>query len=204
MGMKRIAVLASGRGSNFQAIIDRIEDGNLPAQCAGLVTDNPQAYAITRAKRAEIPVFVVDYSRYADKGEYEAALLEAMDQCNADLFILAGYMRILGRGIVSHFKGRMINIHPALLPSFAGLHAQRQAIDYGVKYSGCTVHFVDEGMDTGPIIIQRPVPVCDGDDEDSLAVRILIEEHIALPEAVKFFCEERLMVCGRAVRILPP
>ncbi len=204
MGMKRIAVLASGRGSNFQAIIDRIEDGNLPAQCAGLVTDNPQAYAITRAKRAEIPVFVVDYSRYADKGEYEAALLEAMDQCNADLFILAGYMRILGRGIVSHFKGRMINIHPALLPSFAGLHAQRQAIDYGVKYSGCTVHFVDEGMDTGPIIIQRPVPVCDGDDGDSLAARILIEEHIALPEAVKLFCEERLMVCGRTVRILPP
>jgi phosphoribosylglycinamide formyltransferase-1 len=204
MGMKRIAVLASGRGSNFQALIDRIEDGSLPAQCAGLVTDNPQAYAITRAEQAGIPVFVVDHSGYASKGEYEAALLEAMDQCNADLFVLAGYMRILGAGIVSHFKGRMINIHPALLPSFAGLHAQRQAVDYGVKYSGCTVHFVDEGMDTGPIIIQRPVPVCDGDDEDTLAARILIEEHFALPEAVKLYCEDRLMVCGRTVRILPP
>ncbi|HDR73437.1 MAG TPA: phosphoribosylglycinamide formyltransferase [Methanoculleus sp.] len=202
--MKRIAVLASGRGSNFQALIDAIGAGTLPARCAGLVTDNPQAYAITRAKKAGIPVTVVDYSGCAGKDEYEAALLEAMDRCNADLFVLAGYMRILGAGIVSHFKGRIINIHPALLPSFAGLHAQRQAIDYGVKVSGCTVHFVDEGMDTGPIIIQRPVPVCDGDDEDSLAGRILIEEHLALPEAVKLFCEERLMVCGRAVHILPP
>ena len=204
MGMKRIAVIASGRGSNFQALIDRIEDGSVPAQWAGLITDNPQAYAITRAQQAGIPVFVVDHSRYADKREYEAALLEAMDQCDADLFVLAGYMRILGAGIVSHFKGRMINIHPALLPSFAGLHAQRQAIDYGVKYSGCTVHLVDEGMDTGPIILQRPVPVCDGDDEETLAARILIEEHIALPEAVKLYCEERLMVCGRTVRFLPP
>ncbi|MDG6257342.1 MAG: phosphoribosylglycinamide formyltransferase [Methanomicrobiaceae archaeon] len=202
--MKRIAVLASGRGSNFQALIDAIGTGSLPARCAGLVTDNPQAYAITRAKKAGIPVFVVDYSGYAGKIEYEAALLEAMDRCNADLFVLAGYMRILDAGIVSHFKGRMINIHPALLPSFAGLHAQRQAINYGVKVSGCTVHFVDGGVDTGPIIIQRPVPVCDGDDEDSLAARILIEEHLALPEAVKLFCEERLMVCGRTVHILPP
>ncbi len=204
MGMKRVAVLASGRGSNFQAIIDRIGDGFLPATCVGLVTDNPQAYAITRAKQAGIPVFVVDYSQYAGKDDYEAALLDAMGRCNADLFVLAGYMRILGSGIVSHFKGRLINIHPALLPSFAGLHAQRQAVDYGVKYSGCTVHFVDEGMDTGPIIIQRPVPVCEGDDEDALAARILLEEHTALPEAVKLFCEERLMICGRSVRIMSP
>lgn len=204
MGMKRVAVLASGRGSNFQAIIDRIADGSLPALCSGLVTDNPQAYAIARAKQAGIPVFVVDHARFAGKAEYEAALLEAMDRCDADLFVLAGYMRILGEGIVSHFRGRLINIHPALLPSFAGLHAQRQAIEYGVKYAGCTVHFVDEGMDTGPIIIQRPVPVCEGDDEDSLAARILLEEHVALPEAVKLFCEERLMICGRTVCILPP
>ncbi|NYT05491.1 MAG: phosphoribosylglycinamide formyltransferase [Methanomicrobiales archaeon] len=202
--MKRIAVLASGRGSNFQALIDRIADGYIPAECVRLITDNPEAYAVERARAAGILVTVVAYPAYPDKQSYEAALLSAMEGCNADLFVLAGYMRILGETIVRRFSGRMINIHPALLPSFSGLHAQRQAIAYGAKVSGCTVHFVDEGMDTGPIIIQRCVPVFERDDEEMLAGRILVEEHAALPEAVRLFCEDRLMIKGRVVCILPP
>ncbi len=199
--MKRIAVLASGRGSNFQAVIDGIASGYIPAACVRLITDNPAAYAVERAKRAKIPVTVVDFQAFADRKAYEDALLAAMQDCKADLFVLAGYMRILGGGIVHAFSGRMMNIHPALLPAFSGLHAQRQAVEYGVKVSGCTVHLVDEGMDTGPIVLQRCVPVLEGDDEYTLAERILAEEHRALPEAVRLFCEDRLLVEGRRIRI---
>ncbi|MCM2466471.1 phosphoribosylglycinamide formyltransferase [Methanoculleus oceani] len=198
---KRIAVLASGRGSNFQAVIDAIAAAEIPAVCVGLVTDNPGAYAIKRAEAAGMPVTVIDYARFSSKAAYEEALLDAMRSCRADLFVLAGYMRILGPGIVHEFSGRMMNIHPALLPSFAGLHAQRQAVESGVKVSGCTVHLVDEGMDTGPIVVQRCVPVLPDDDESTLADRILVEEHEALPFAVKLFCEDRLEVTGRRVRI---
>jgi len=198
---KRIAVLASGRGSNFQAVLDAIAAGDIPAICVGLVTDNPRAYAIERARGAGIPVTVVDYARFPSKAAYEEALLAAMQGCRADLFVLAGYMRILGAGIVHEFSGRMMNIHPALLPAFTGLHAQRQAVECGVKVAGCTVHLVDEGMDTGPIVVQRCVPVLPDDDESTLADRILVEEHKALPLAVKFFCEDRLEVTGRRVRV---
>lgn len=198
---KRIATLASGRGSNFQAVIDAVAAGDIPAICVGLITDNPQAYAVERARAAGIPVTVVDYARFPSKAAYEEALLAAMRDCRADLFVLAGYMRILGAAIVHEFSGRMMNIHPALLPAFAGLHAQRQAIEYGVKVSGCTVHLVDEGMDTGPIVVQRCVPVLSDDDESALADRILAEEHRALPLAVKLFCEDRLEVAGRRVRV---
>lgn len=197
---KRIAFLVSGRGSNFQAVIDAVAAGAIPAICTGLVTDNPGAYAIERAKSAGIPVTVVDYARFPSKAAYEEALLSAMRGCRADLFVLAGYMRILGPAIVHQFSGRMMNIHPALLPAFAGLHAQRQAIEYGVKVAGCTVHLVDEGLDTGPIVVQRCVPVLPDDDETALADRILVEEHKALPLAVKLFCEGRLEVDGRWVR----
>ncbi len=199
--MKRIAVLASGRGSNFQAVIDAVGAGSVPAVIVRLITDNPNAFAIERACNAGIPVTVVDFDRFPDRTAYEAALLEAMRECGADLFVLAGYMRILGARIVREFSGRMMNIHPALLPAFAGLHAQRQALEYGAKVSGCTVHLVDEGVDTGPIILQRCVPVLEDDDEETLADRILVEEHKALPEAVRLFCEGRLVVEGRRVRI---
>jgi len=199
---KRIAFLASGRGSNFQAVIDAVAAGAIPATCTGLVTDNPRAYAIERAKSAGVPVTVVDYARFSSKAAYEEALLHAMRGCRADLFVLAGYMRILGPAIVHEFSGRMMNIHPALLPAFAGLHAQRQAVEYGVKVAGCTVHLVDEGLDTGPIVVQRCVPVLPDDDETTLADRILIEEHEALPLAVKLFCEDRLEVDDRRVRVL--
>lgn len=199
---KRIAVVASGRGSNFQAIIDAIQAGTVPADCVALITDNPKAYALERAEKAGIPCRIIDYATFPSREVYERALLLTMQEVNADLFVLAGYMRILGSPIVRGFPGKMINIHPALLPAFTGLHAQRQAILYGVKLAGCTVHFVDESLDGGPVILQRCVPVLDSDDEDALAERILMHEHECLPEAIRLFCEDRLVIEGRKVRIL--
>jgi phosphoribosylglycinamide formyltransferase 1 len=201
MMKKRIAVLASGRGSNFQSIIDAIHAGKIPASCAALITDNPEAYAIERAKKADIPIRIIDFATFPSREVYEQALLSAMQELNADLYVLAGYMRILGSGIVRSFPGKMMNIHPALLPSFTGLHAQRQAVHYGVKVSGCTVHFVDESLDGGPIILQHAVPVIEGDDEDALADRILHHEHLCFPEAIRLFCEDRLEIVGRHVRV---
>ena len=201
MMKKRIAVLASGRGSNFQSVIEAIQQGKIPAFCVALITDNPGAYAIKRAEKAGIPVKVIDYSLFPSREMYERALLLAMQQADADLFVLAGYMRILGTAIVHAFHGKIMNIHPALLPSFTGLHAQQQAINYGVKVSGCTVHFVDESLDCGPIILQRCVTVLEGDDEELLAERILKQEHECLPEAIRLFCEEKLVTDGRNVRI---
>jgi phosphoribosylglycinamide formyltransferase-1 len=198
---KRIAVIASGRGSNFQAVIDAVKAGAVPATCVALITDNPKAYAIKRAEQAQVPVIIVDYAAYSSRQEYELALLRAMQRVNPDLFVLAGYMRIVGKEIVQAFSGRMINIHPALLPSFTGLHAQRQAVAYGVKVSGCTVHFVDESLDGGPVIVQQAVPVMEGDDEDTLAERTLAHEHECLPYAIRLFCEDRLVIDGRIVRI---
>ena len=200
-GLKEIAVLASGRGSNFQALIDAARAGYFPGTIARLITDNPDAYAIRRAKDAGIPVSVLDFSSFPDRMTYEVALMGEMEECDPDLFVLAGYMRILPRAIVRAFPGRILNIHPALLPSFPGLHAQRQAVEYGVKVSGCTVHFVDEGTDTGPVIIQRCVPVEEGDDEETLAARILVEEHRILAEAVRLVLEGRAKLVGRRVGI---
>ena len=198
---KRIAVLASGRGSNFQAVIEAIAAGRILAVCVALITDNPNAYAIERAEKAGVPVLVLDYASFPSKGAYEHALLAAMQKQKADLFVLAGYMRILGTAIVQAFPQKIVNIHPALLPSFTGLHAQQQALQYGVRVAGCTVHFVDENLDCGPIILQKCVPVLKDDDEDSLAERILIEEHKCYPEAIRLFCEDRLKITGRNVRI---
>jgi phosphoribosylglycinamide formyltransferase 1 len=200
--MKRIIVLASGRGSNFQAILDQLSEGRIQGTCVRLMTDVPGCYAIERAKFFGVPVTVVDCKAFPSKEAYENALLFAMKECRPDLVVLAGYMRILGKDIVRSFHGKIMNIHPALLPSFPGLHAQRQAIGYGVKVAGCTVHFVDEMMDSGPIIIQKCVPVLPDDDEDRLSERILLEEHRCYPYAVQLFCENRLKIEGRIVRIL--
>jgi phosphoribosylglycinamide formyltransferase 1 len=202
MMKKRIAVVASGRGSNFQAVIDAIRAGTVPAECAALITDNPKAYALERAQKAGIPCRIIDYATFPSREVYERALLLTMKEADVDLFVLAGYMRILSSSIVRAFPQKMINIHPALLPSFTGLHAQRQAVLYGVKVAGCTVHFVDESLDGGPIILQKCVPVLDSDDEDALAERILLHEHQCLPEAIRLFCEDRLVIEGRKVRIL--
>jgi len=201
--MKRVAVLASGRGSNFQAILDAMQSGEInSARCCGLITDNPDAYAIVRAHKAGIPVKLLDYRLFSSREEYESQLVRAMHETDADLFVLAGYMRILGKKIVSGFAGKIMNIHPALLPSFPGLHAQRQALECGVKVAGCTVHLVDEGMDTGPIILQECVPVLEGDTEESLSDRILLREHWCLPRAVQLFCEGRIRVEEKRVYIL--
>lgn len=201
--MKKIAVLASGRGSNFQALLDSIKAGRIDGTCVALLTDNREAYAIERAKQAGVPVIVHHFRDYPSKEAYEADLLASMKQTGADLFVCAGYMRIVGAKITDTFAGRMINIHPALLPAFPGLHGQKQALDYGVKIAGCTVHFMDSGLDSGPIIVQKAVPVLDDDTEDSLADRILEQEHIAYSEAVALFCSDRLVIEGRHVRILP-
>ncbi len=167
------------------------------------MTDNREAYAIERADTAGIPAIVLNYKDYTSKAEYERDLLTAMQDVGADLYVCAGYMRIIGPEIAREFSGKMINIHPALLPAFSGLHGQRQALEYGVKIAGCTVHFVDEGLDSGPVILQKAVEVLDDDDEDSLSERILEQEHIAYPEAVALFCADRLHVSGRRVKILP-
>ncbi|WP_319379327.1 phosphoribosylglycinamide formyltransferase [uncultured Methanocorpusculum sp.] len=201
--MKRIAVLASGRGSNFQAILDALAAGEINGKIVALLTDNRDAYAIERADAADILAIVLNYKDYSSKEAYERDLLTAMQDVEADLFVCAGYMRIIGSEIAKTFSGKMINIHPALLPAFSGLHGQRQALEYGVKIAGCTVHFVDEGLDSGPIILQKAVEVLDDDDEDSLSERILEQEHLAFPEAVALFCADRLKVVGRHVKILP-
>ena len=198
----RVVVLVSGRGSNLQAIIDNIDAGNLSVSCAGVITDNPDAYAIKRAQNVNIPVTVIDYHAYPSRKAYEVDLLAALDELQPDLVVLAGYMRILGKEVVVAYKDRMINIHPSLLPSFPGLHAQAQALAYGVKVAGCTVHFVDEEMDAGPIILQRSVSVHDDDTADILEERILAEEHIALSDAIRLFYEGKLKICDRRVIIL--
>ncbi|MDD1656101.1 MAG: phosphoribosylglycinamide formyltransferase [Methanomicrobiales archaeon] len=199
--MKGFAVLASGRGSNFQALIDAMKAGEVPARCLRLITDNPTAYALERAGKAGIPATVLDFGSFPDRAAYEEALLRKMHATGADLFVLAGYMRILGREIVDAFPHRILNIHPALLPCFPGLHAQRQALEHGVRVSGCSVHLVDPGTDTGPIVLQRCVRVEQDDTEETLAARILAEEHRILPEAVRLFLEGRLEVRGRRVII---
>lgn len=203
MSIINIAVLVSGRGSNLQAIIDNIEIGNIPNSAVSVViSDVVDAYALERAKNHGIDAFFVDPEIYSDRAGYEKEILRILDSYQVGLILLAGYMRVVGSSLLHPYRGRIINIHPALLPSFPGLHAQQQAFDHGVKVSGCTVHFVDEGVDTGPIILQQCVPVEENDDADTIAGRILEQEHRIFPEAVKLFVQGRLKIEGRKVRII--
>lgn len=181
----RLGVLASGRGSNFAAILDAIDARQCPAEVAILVSDRSDAQALVRAEAHGIPTAVVAPAGYRERERYDLAVVERLRAAGVQLVVLAGYMRIVTPAFLAAFPGRVINIHPALLPAFPGLHAQRQAVEYGVKVSGCTVHFVDEGVDSGPIILQRAVEVRDDDTEDSLAARILVEEHKLYPEAIR-------------------
>ena len=197
--MKKIGVLVSGRGSNLQAIIDNVESGYINAEIAIVISDNPDAYALERAKRHGIPFEVVNYKDFPSREDAEKKIGDILEERNVDLIVLAGFMRVLGPNFIKRFRWRIINIHPALLPSFPGTHGQLQALNYGVRISGCTVHFVDEGVDTGPIIIQAAVPVYQDDTEDSLSERILRYEHKILPKAVKLFLEGRLEIKGRKV-----
>jgi len=197
-----IGVLASGRGSNFQSILDEIGKGRLRAEVRILITDNPSAYAIERAKKNRIESLVIRPKEFATKDEFYRTVTDELKKKEVELVVLAGFMRIVGAPLINAFPNRIMNIHPALLPSFPGLHAQKQAVEYGVKFSGCTVHFVDKGMDTGPIIIQSAVPVYDSDTEETLSERILKLEHRIYPEAIKLFSENKLKVEGRIVKIL--
>lgn len=199
--MLTIGVLASGRGSNFQSIIDNIESGYINAKIAVLITDNPKAYAIERAKKHDIESLVINPKKFPDKDSFYTHLADELQKRGVNLVVLAGFMRVVGKPLIDRYRSKIMNIHPALLPSFPGLHSQKQAIDYGVKISGCTVHFVDEGVDTGPIIIQAAVPAYEDDTEDSLSERILKQEHIIFPLAIKLYADGKIRVEGRKVSI---
>jgi len=198
MSKKNIAVFVSGSGTNLQAIIDaKIKSANL----AVVLSNKPDAYALERALKHNIPVEVVDHKEFDTREAFEAELTVRLKKYNVKLIVLAGFMRILTSFFVNNYKHRIINLHPALLPSFPGIHSAKQALDYGVKITGVTVHFVDDGVDTGPIILQSVVPIDDSDSEDSLLEKIHKEEHRIFPEAVKLFCEGRLSISGRKVII---
>ena len=200
--MFKIAVFASGRGSNFQSIIDHIKSGDISAEVKLLISDRQEAGALKRAEHENIEHLHIDPAHFETKADYEEELIGLLKNAGVELVVLAGYMRILSPLFVKEFKNQIINIHPSLLPAFKGLAAQKQAVDYGVKYSGCTVHFVDQGMDTGPIIKQAVVEVKEDDSADDLAARILKEEHRIYPEAVKLIVEGRVKIEGRKVKIL--
>lgn len=202
MNKIRIGVLVSGRGSNLQAIIDNIESGALAAEIAVVISDQADAYSLERAKKHTIPAVHVSAKGYKGKrDEYDALLVKELRKHNVELVVLAGFMRIITPTLLKAFPNRVMNIHPALLPSFPGLHVQKAALEHGVKFSGCTVHFVDEDMDTGPIIIQAVVPVLDKDTEDSLSERILKQEHNIYSRAIQLYAEGRLRIEGRRVLI---
>ncbi len=196
-----IAVLASGRGSNLQAIIDNVERGYIKARIAVVISDVENAFALERARKHGIEAVFIDPKKFTNKELYEKEVLRVLKAHDSELVLLAGYMRIVGKTLLNAYKNKMLNIHPALLPAFQGMHAQKQALDYGVKVSGCTVHFVDETLDGGPIVLQRCVEVKDNDTSETLADRILEQEHKIYPEAVKLFVENKLRIEGRKVKI---
>ncbi|MFW3146411.1 MAG: phosphoribosylglycinamide formyltransferase [Thermoplasmatota archaeon] len=198
---KRIAVLASGRGSDFQAIVDANEKGDVSLEIAILISNEPAAFAIERAKKHSIPYVVIEH-RGRTREEFESILDGTLRQFDIGLVVLAGFMRVLSPSFVIKWQDRIINIHPALLPSFPGAHAQRDALEYGVKVSGLTIHFVDEEVDHGPIIFQLPVKVSDDDDEETLSKRILEEEHKWYPRVIQWIVDGRVVKDGRMVRIL--
>ena len=195
----KLAVLVSGRGSNLQAIIDSIDREELDAHLSIVISNTKDAMALKRAEKHGIKTIFIDPSTYLNSKEYDKALVLKLKEFSIDLICLAGYMRILGEEVIQTFEKKIINIHPSLLPAFPGLNAQKQAINHGVKFSGCTVHFVDSGVDSGPIILQTVVPVYDNDDEKSLSKRILEQEHYLYPKAIKMIQEKKIRLNGRAV-----
>ena len=201
MKKKVVSFLVSGRGSNFKTVADKILSGYIPATPGIVLSNKPEAKALETAGKLGISALAIPPAEYGNRESHEEALIRELERHNTDLVVAAGYMRLLTAHFVQHFKNRIINIHPALLPSFPGIDAQKQAFEYGVKVTGCTAHFIDEGTDTGPIIIQQPVTVHEDDTVESLSKRILVEEHRVLPEAVKLFCEGKLRVKGRRVYI---
>jgi len=198
-----MAVLVSGNGTNFQAIVDAMESGRINnARIACLISNKVDAFALERAKKHAIPTIVLNHKDYPSRQAYDAALVQLLRQHGVQLVILAGFMRLLSPIMIDAFPNAIMNIHPALLPAFPGLDAQQQAFEYGVRYTGCTVHFVDSGTDTGPIILQAVVPILGDDTVETLSQRIHGEEHRTYVEAVRLFCGGRLSVEGRKVKIL--
>lgn len=197
-----LGILCSGRGTNLQSIMAAVEKGQIPADIGVVLTDKPTAKALERAEQAGIYNRCIDRKRYATRQAFEEELVAELRRCQVTLVVLAGFMRILSPYFVHEYAGRILNIHPALLPAFPGAHAHRDALAYGVKVSGCTIHFVDEGTDSGPIILQAAVPVREDDTEDTLAERILVEEHRLYPRAIELCVKGKLHIEGRQVKIL--
>ena len=194
-----VAVLVSGSGSNLQAIIDASERGEIPCRVGVVVSNKADAFGLVRARNHGIPTEVVDHRAFESREAFDARLVEVIRSSGAELVCLAGFMRVVTPVFLRAFPHRILNIHPALLPSFPGTHGPRQALQYGVRFSGCTVHFLDEGVDTGPVVVQAVVPVYEDDTEESLAARILKEEHRIYPMAIRLFFEGRLELSGRRV-----
>ena len=206
--MLKLAVMVSGGGTNLQAIIDRIADGSIPgAEIVRVISNNPGVYALERAKKAGIPVQVLSPKSFATREEFNEALLETLQETGADLVVLAGCLVAIPANVIHAFPGRIINIHPALIPAFCGPgmyghHVHEAVLAYGAKISGATTHFVDEQVDHGGVIMQKSVPVLEGDTPETLAARVLTVEHEILPESVRLFCAEKLGVDGRQVHVL--
>ena len=195
----KLAVLVSGRGSNLQAIIDSIEKNNLAAEISLILSNVPDSYALQRGKKHGLESIFLDPKSFSSRDDYEKQMIELLQTKSIDLVCLAGFMRILGKKFIEAFSGKIINIHPSLLPAFPGLNVQEKALKHGVRFSGCTVHFVNEEVDGGAIISQAVVPILDADDTQSLSDRILEQEHIIYPEAIRLIIEDRLEFSGRRV-----
>lgn len=201
MAKTRLGILISGSGTNLQAIIDSSERGEMNAEVVCVISNKGDAFGLERARKHSIPAIHLDHRTFSGRAEYDAAVVKRLNEFKVDLVVLAGFMRIVTPVLLDAFPNRVMNIHPALLPSFPGLDAQKQALQYGAKIAGCTVHFVDAGTDTGPIIMQSAVPVLEDDSEETLSQRIHIEEHRLYPAAIRLFAEGRLEVVGRRVKI---
>ena len=199
--MKNIVILISGRGSNMEALIAARDAGRLPVNIAAVISNRPDAKGLETAAKAGIATHYIDHKAFAGREAFDAALAECIDGFAPDLVVLAGFMRILTADFVRHYEGRLMNIHPSLLPSFPGLHTHQRALEEGVRIHGCTVHFVTAELDHGPVIIQAAIPVLDGDDEAALAARILVQEHKVYPQAVRWFAEGKLSLDNGRVRL---
>jgi len=199
--MKTVSFLISGRGSNFSAVAEKIQGGYIKAKIGVVISDKPDAKGLVIAREMGFDAVAIDSKDFKTREDHEREMVSVLKKHKTDLVVAAGYMRLLTPYFVNKFRNKMINIHPALLPSFPGVNAQKQAFDYGVKITGCTSHFVDEGTDSGPVIMQTAVSVSQNDTLTSLAQKILKEEHRILPESVKLFCEDKLIVSGRQVLI---
>lgn len=195
----RLAVLISGRGSNLQAILDQAASGELPVEVAAVISNRPGVHGLERARQARVPALELDHKNFPDRPEFEAALIKLIDRQQPDLVILAGFMRVLTAGFTEHYRGRLFNIHPSLLPKLRGLHTHERAIAAGETEHGATIHFVTAELDGGPIIIQARVPVLPNDDPDTLAARVLAQEHRLYPQAIRWFSEGRLKLEGEQV-----